>query len=163
MKKYRKCPRCNSEFVFWNWMHCKTFRTWWLNLIRGFSCAWKRPYVFIIHRWTHECWECTSCFETMFKVRNGISHDTLDKTYVYLPKHELRDMVSEVNYLFHDGYKILVREHCQDRLDKALNEIKRLVETRLNEKGIEPPNDIVSILERQIHEEKEQGTQSINS
>jgi len=149
MIKHKKCKYCGSEFVCWNWMYCRTFKTWWGNFIKGFPCAWKRPWIFVTQRWAGECWECQRIIHTIFKVRNGISYDTLKETFVYLPKHELRDSIEEINYLFYDGYKVWIKERCDERLDIALKGIRNLLEKKFNEEGVLPPNDIVSILKKQ--------------
>lgn len=61
-------------------MHHRTFKTWLINF-KSKIPSWKKPWRFVVHRWTGECWDCGRCIETMFNVRRGIPDKELRDNY----------------------------------------------------------------------------------
>lgn len=132
--KFRQCKYCGSELVCWNWIHFGVMATIksWISTMK-FQHRYKNLISFFSHNWVGECWECGKCIHTVFKVRNGIPKDVLNSTYVYLPKHELRDEFDELSYLFHHGWNIWNRQKLDERLINSLKNVNRLITERFNE------------------------------
>jgi len=126
--KYRKCPDCGSIYVCWNWFFCVFWKTWLANI-----AFYKFPYFRwqfwkFFDRWYHECWNCSSgCFSTFFKVKNGIPPKICDQEFKYEPKHELRDAIEEINYLFYSSYRVWKRSAIERRSKEVLIEIEKLL------------------------------------
>ena len=58
----KRCPRCNSIFVCWNWTHA----------FGGDRKAYEQANSHVspenLFDWSHECWNCDFIFETKHKV-----------------------------------------------------------------------------------------------
>lgn len=70
----RRCPKCNSIWVCWNWFHCP-------DLQKEIEMNPHLPPE-ELGKWGHECWNCGdeyggTCFETPHKVRDGIPYKIL--------------------------------------------------------------------------------------
>ena len=75
MTEYRKCPKCGSVKVCWNWVHCPIEKAMELNphLSKGELES---------SQWIHECWNCGDdigghCFETRDEITDGIPYEEL--------------------------------------------------------------------------------------
>ena len=91
----RKCKHCGSEFVCWNWFVCPFWGTWKRNFWYNGSFPYFRwKFWRFLDRWHGECWECSSITSSFFKVWNGIPNDVLHKTFVHLPKHNIKEIES---------------------------------------------------------------------
>ena len=122
----RKCKCCGSEFVCWNWMHTAAIKTYIAN-VKISNNSWKRPFSFIKQQWLHECWDCGNSFFTMLKVKDGIPYQQLQDDFVRLPKHDLRDYIEEINYLFSMGYKMWTVESYTKRANSVGKDISALL------------------------------------
>ena len=155
MKKRKKCKYCGSEFVCWNWIYSPFFRTWWHNL------SW-RPFGKILwhnlkfwkffDRWNGECWNCSSCQGTFFKVKY-ITNEDLHREFKYLPEHEVRDILHELSYLFENGY-LWQEERFNQRLEIAKDAITKLLLEKYIQDRIEGKPYISDILKENENNEK---------
>ena len=67
-----RCPRCNSVWVCWNWIHSD------LNIACELNPHMTREAL-KKESWIHECWNCGDdiagyCFATDKKVTNGVPY-----------------------------------------------------------------------------------------
>lgn len=101
MSKRKRCKRCHSEFVCWNWFFSPFWRTWFANLKR---VPLKRSLRFwrYLGRWLAECWDCGHVQSTFFKVK-AISHEELKAEFKYLPRHSAQEVWKEVTWLLSQG------------------------------------------------------------
>jgi len=127
----KKCKYCQSEFVCWNAWHMAFWSTWICNMKykKGLN---KLKFWRYFSRWNSECWNCGRTESMFFKVRNGIPYEKLKKDFIFLPEHELRGLIEEVNYLFYHGFKMWHREQVEVRTHNACEAIKKILLARLD-------------------------------
>ena len=70
-----RCPKCNSIWVCWNWVHNP------IEEAVKFNPHMSRDEL-LSYNYGHECWNCGDdwggyCFHTRKKVRNGIPYRIL--------------------------------------------------------------------------------------
>ena len=70
MNSYRKCPKCGSVRVCWNWCH------WDLDKLIELNPHLTRKEN-EDSQWGHECWDCDSVFETKDEITDGIYYEDL--------------------------------------------------------------------------------------
>jgi hypothetical protein len=140
--KYKKCKHCGSEFVSWNWIYGPFWKTWYMNAIqypRFILKFWR-----FFDRWTGECWNCGQLNYTFFKVKKGIPKNVLNETFVFLPRHQLRGIYEDLQWIITQSkhYSLKEKHKLEYRLDIVIEEIKEMVEEqwKLDEKE-RPIND----------------------
>ena len=125
----KKCSNCGSIFVAWNWIFSPFWGTWKCNFFYNSSFPYFRwKFWSFFDRWAGECWDCKHITFSFFRVRNGIPKEQLEADFKYLPKHEMRDLIEEIHYLFNHGYKMWHKNQVKNRCHVALNRIAEMID-----------------------------------
>lgn len=78
----KRCPRCKTIFVCWNWIHSNLDEAVKLNPHMTYKQLKES-------QWIHECHVCGHTFETEKKVTNGIPYKLL-RLYGFVKYNILR-------------------------------------------------------------------------